>query len=149
LTAHFDTLEQIITQAELPDYAQAKFAKAKRQLSPMVETLHRFEQSRLTQTLTLSQLGLATLEHDLQQHLLPAVYLNKVAAQTSDVVQRHALQATADQLLRPLRTLMPPFNRSHQTYAITSKPSQWLVSRPFSAPVLVWKAAMVNRLAPS
>ena len=79
LTAHFDTLEQIITQAELPDYAQAKFAKAKRQWSPMVETLQRFEQSRLTQTLTLSHLGLATLEQDLQQHLLPAVYLNKVA----------------------------------------------------------------------
>jgi hypothetical protein len=104
LTAHFDTLEQIITQAELPDYAQAKFAKAKRQLTPMVETLQRFEQSRLTQTLTLSQLGLATLEHDLQQHLLPAVYLTKVAAQTSNVAQRQALQATADQLLRPLRT---------------------------------------------
>ena len=39
MTAHFDTLEQIITQAELPDYAQAKLAKAKRQLTPMVETL--------------------------------------------------------------------------------------------------------------
>lgn len=103
LTAHFDTLEQIITQAELPDYAQSKFAKAKRQLSPMVETLHRFDQHRLTHTLTLSQLGLATLEHDFQEHLLPAVYLNKVAAQTSDADQRHALQATVEQLLSPLR----------------------------------------------
>jgi hypothetical protein len=64
LTARFDTLEQIITQADLPDYAQAKFAKAKRQLSPMVETLHRFDQHRLTQALNLPQLGLATLEHD-------------------------------------------------------------------------------------
>ena len=103
LTAHFDTLEQIITQAELPDYAQAKFAKAKRQLTPMLETLYRFDQHRLTQTLTLSQLGLTTLEHDFQQHLLPAVYLNKVVAQTSDIDQRHALQATVEQLLRPLR----------------------------------------------
>jgi hypothetical protein len=103
LTAHVDTLEQIITQAGLPDYAQAKFAKAKRQLTPMVETLHRFDQHRLTQALTLSQLGLTTLEHDFQQHLLPAVYLTKVAAQTSDLIQRHALQATAESLLRPLR----------------------------------------------
>jgi hypothetical protein len=103
LTAHFDTLEQIITQAELPDYAQAKFAKAKRQLTPMVETLQRFEQHRLTQTLTLSQLEMATLEHDFQQHLLPAVYLNKVATQTSDIDQRQALQATVEQLLTPLR----------------------------------------------
>jgi hypothetical protein len=76
LTARFGTLEQIITQADLPDYAQAKFAKAKRQLSPIVETLHRFDQHRLTQALTLSQLGLATLEHDFQEHLLPAVYLD-------------------------------------------------------------------------
>ena len=103
LTARFGTLEQIITQADLPDYAQAKFAKAKRQLSPMVETLHRFDQHRLTQALNLPQLGLATLEHDFQEHLLPAVYLNKVAAQTSDSTQRHALQATVEQLLRPLR----------------------------------------------
>jgi len=103
LTAHFDTLEQIITQAELPDYAQANLAKAKRQLTPMVETLQRFDQHRLTQTLTLSQLGLATLEQDFQQHLLPAVYLNKVATQTSDVHQRQALQATVETLLSPLR----------------------------------------------
>lgn len=103
LMAHFDTLEQIITQAELPDYAQAKFAKAKRQLPPMVETLQRFEQHRLTQTLTLSQLEMATLEHDFQQHLLPAVYLNKVATQTSDIDQRQALQATVEHLLQPLR----------------------------------------------
>jgi len=103
LTAHFDTLEQIITQAELPDYAQAKLAKAKRQLPPMVASLHRFDQHRLTQTLTLSQLGLATLDHDFQQHLLPAVYLNKVATQTSDTEQRHALQVTAESLLSPLR----------------------------------------------
>jgi len=103
LTAHFDTLEQIITQAELPDYAQAKFAKAKRQLTPMVETLQRFEQHRLTQTLTLSQLEMATLEHDFQQHLLPAVYLNQVATQTSDIDQRQALQATIEHLLQPLR----------------------------------------------
>jgi hypothetical protein len=41
-----------------------------------VETLHRFDQHRLTQALTLSQLGLATLEHDFQEHLLPAVYLD-------------------------------------------------------------------------
>jgi len=103
LTAHFDTLEQIITQAELPDYAQAKLAKAKRQLPQMVASLHRFDQHRLTQTLTLSQLGLATLDHDFQQHLLPAVYLNKVATQTSDIDQRQALQATVEQLLKPLR----------------------------------------------
>lgn len=103
LTAHVDTLEQIITQAELPDYAQAKLAKAKRQLAPMVETLQRFEQHRLTQTLTLSQLEMATLEHDFQQHLLPAVYLNKVATQTSDIDQRQALQTTVEQLLTPLR----------------------------------------------
>ena len=31
------------------------------------------------------------------------MYLNKVAAQTSDSTQRHALQATVEQLLRPLR----------------------------------------------
>ena len=79
-----------LSQAELPDYAQAKLAKAKRQLTPMVETLHRFDQHRLTQALTLSQLGLTALEHDFLQHLLPALYLNKVATQTSDGDQRHA-----------------------------------------------------------
>jgi len=31
------------------------------------------------------------------------VYLNKVAAQTSDPTQRHALQVTIEQLLKPLR----------------------------------------------
>jgi hypothetical protein len=45
---------------------------------------------RLTQVLTLSQLGLTALEHDFLHHLLPALYLNKVATQTSDGDQRHA-----------------------------------------------------------
>ena len=56
----------------------------------MVETLHRFDQHQLTQALTLSQLGLTALEQDFLQHLLPALYLNKVATETSDGDQRHA-----------------------------------------------------------
>lgn len=104
LRRHFDILEQVIRAADLPDSAQAKFAKAKRQLPPMVETLSRFDRHRQAQTQRLPQWETPRLRQDFQQHLLPAIYLTKVAAQTSDLAQAQALQVTADALLRPLRT---------------------------------------------
>lgn len=101
LKRHFGVIEQVVSESGLSEQSHLEFAKSKRQLPHMVDTIRCFHQH--LQARVPAKAWSADIEQAFQQKLLPAVYLNRVAAQTSDISARQALRAQADLLLQPLR----------------------------------------------
>jgi len=101
LKHHFCTIKQVVTAAALSERAHVRIAKAKRQLPKMVDTIRFFDQQIQTRGSALT--WSAEIEQAFQQQLLPAVYLHKVAAQTSEASLSQVLRSNADSLLKPLR----------------------------------------------
>jgi len=102
LRGHFDTLDQVAAEAELSAQAREKLAKARRVLSAMQATVAFFW--------TMIAARLAAWEYDaavrewLEQELIPAYYLRRVAKQASTAQERQRLRTLATEVLARARS---------------------------------------------
>jgi hypothetical protein len=97
----FARLEAIAEEVDLSDRLYAHLAKAKRLTHTLVATLAFFFMTVNTrvQALNLDP----AIEQAMHNALIPALYLQRVAARSSDAEQRHWLRTLSAQRLAPLR----------------------------------------------
>ena len=94
-------LQGIAEAADLPKCARARLAKAQRPTTQMLATITFFF---ATLQAKVEALGLSpTVERAVVEHLIPALYLERVAARSSNAETRHRLHDLSTQLLEPLR----------------------------------------------
>lgn len=94
-------LAELAEQIALPERARERIAKAKRLTTQLLATLTFFF---ATIQAKVEALGLAPeIEAAVHQQLIPAIYLERVAARSSAAERRHALRARSAELLAPLR----------------------------------------------
>ena len=113
LQACWKKLTDIARQAALPERSFQQLRKAQRMTDALVATISFFF---MTITAKVQALNLAPeIETAVYDSLIPALYLDQVAAKTTDREQRQALRAQAADLLAPLNApssvvalLMPP-----------------------------------------
>jgi hypothetical protein len=107
-------VEQIVTDAALSDRCQQHLSKAKRVIPQLVATIAFFW---VTVRMRIDALSLdADLDAMVYTHLLPAVYLRRVADKTQDPGYRQQLRVRAATLLAPILTRDGPWERvSHHT----------------------------------
>jgi len=100
LEQHFAEIEAVAAETHLPPRCRKKIQKAHRLVVEMVATMAFFW---LTVRAKVEALALTpAVERAVYAHLIPAIYLDLVAAKVSDPEQRYALQSQAAELLRPL-----------------------------------------------
>jgi hypothetical protein len=93
-------LHQLAEQADLPARARERIAKAQRVTTQLIATIAFFF---ATVQARIEALNLAPeIEMALSQHLIPAIYVDRVAGRSPDAVQRARLQALCADLLAPL-----------------------------------------------
>jgi hypothetical protein len=102
-------VEQIVTDAALSDRCQQHLSKAKRVIPQLVATIAFFW---VTVRMRIDALSLdADLDAMVYTHLLPAVYLRRVADKTQDTGYRQQLRVRAATLLAPILTRDGPWER--------------------------------------
>ena len=94
-------LRRIAVAAELPTRARERLAKAQRLTTQLLATLTFFFATLQVQVEALA-LPL-NLERALVEQLIPALYLERVAARSTRAEPRHRLRTLSRQLLEPLR----------------------------------------------
>lgn len=107
LAKSYAEIRQIASVAELSDRASAGIAKAERVVGAMVDTI-RFTHEEITRRLA----GLDVAEEirkEIEENLVPALYLRRVAARTGTAEVRRTIEATADGLLANLYRFGSPF----------------------------------------
>ena len=93
-------LHQLAEQADLPARARERRAKAQRVTTQLIATIAFFF---ATVQARIEALNLAPeIEMALSQHLIPAIYMDRVAGRSTDASQRARLQALCADLLAPL-----------------------------------------------
>lgn len=102
LSGHFDRLDDLARDAGLSAQAQEKLAKARRVLHGLQATIAFFWETVLSR-LASWQLS-ATVATWLRDELLPAVYLERVAAKASTSAERQRLRARAVEVLARARS---------------------------------------------
>ncbi len=103
-------LGRIAADAELPARARERLAKAQRLTTQMLATISFFFAALQLQ---VEALALPShLERALVEQLLPALYLERVAARSTHAEPRHRLRKLSHQLLEPLR------HRAHPIHAL-------------------------------
>lgn len=109
LSEHFNSIEQVASQAQLSEACCERIQKAKKLLPRMLATLAFFWQ------IVMCRLHSARLSFELQHailtHLLPAYYLKKVAARQRSAEKRKALSSLSSQLLSPWHERDGPFSQ--------------------------------------
>lgn len=109
LQTQMAVVEQIATDAALSDRCQKHLSKAKRVIPQLVATIAFFW---VTVRMRIDALA---LEPDLNamvySHLLPALYLHRVADKTQDAKHRQQLRVRASTLLAPVLTRDGPWAR--------------------------------------
>jgi hypothetical protein len=105
----FQRLQAIAEGAQLSARACAHLEKAKRVTTQMVATLA-LVMSMLQQRVEAQNLPLP-LEAVMLEQLIPARYLQRVAARQTRAEERHRLEALSERLLAPLRAPDHPFNQ--------------------------------------
>jgi hypothetical protein len=94
-------LAAIAAAADLPAWAQARLGKAQRVAVQMLATLAFFFAAVQAK---VEALGLEpVLERALYEGLIPAIYLDRVAARSAEADRRRRLRETSARLLAPLR----------------------------------------------
>lgn len=94
-------LQRLAAAADLPTRARERLAKAQRLTTQLLATISFFF---ATLDVQVEALGLPpSLEAALVEQLIPALYLERVAARSTHAEPRHRLQALSTQLLEPLR----------------------------------------------
>jgi hypothetical protein len=112
LAAVWTRLGCLAAAAELPTRAREHLAKAQRLTTQLLATITFFF---ATLQLQVEALGLPpSLETVLVEQLIPALYLERVAARSTHAESRHRLRALSTQLLEPLR------QPEHPLYALPS-----------------------------
>lgn len=102
LQSHFTTLENVAQEAQLPERCLKNIHKAKRLATKMVATIAFFF---LTIQAKVEALSLTPAqEQAVHQQLIPAIYLQLVAAKAPSAAQRHVLYERSQALLDSLRT---------------------------------------------
>jgi len=101
LEAGFAVIDQNADSAGLSERCRKKIDKARRVVADMVATITFVH----TETaVRLAGLDISPVERaEVTRHLVPGLYLERVAARTQGAEDRHALRATAEGLLTPLR----------------------------------------------
>jgi hypothetical protein len=102
LNGHFDRLDEIAREAGLSTHAQEKLAKARRVLDGLQATIAFFWTTVLSR-LASWQLPVA-VETWLRDELLPAMYLERVAAHASTAAERQRLRARAEEVMARARS---------------------------------------------
>lgn len=107
LSSCWTRLERIAQDAHLPERCLRLLDKAKGLLPALLLTLQFF---LTTRQLKVEALNLPLeLEILLQQHLIPAIYLDRVAERCGQAEERQRLRRLSEALLRPLRQPESPF----------------------------------------
>jgi hypothetical protein len=110
-------LGRIAAAADLPTRARERLAKAQRLTTQLLATITFFFATLQVQVEALA-LPLH-LERALVEQLIPALYLERVAARSTHAEPRHRLRTLSRQLLEPLRhrahplQALPPAERAH------------------------------------
>ena len=94
-------LGRLATAADLPTRARERLAKAQRLTAQLLATITFFFATLHVQVEALALPP--TLEGALLEHLIPALYLERVAARSTHAEPRHRLRALSALLLEPLR----------------------------------------------
>jgi transcriptional regulator with XRE-family HTH domain len=102
-------LQRLATVADLPARAHAHLAKAERVTTELLATLA-FVLATLQAKVEALNLP-ADLEEAMHLHLIPALYLERVATRTTHAEQRQALRVRSAELLAPLRQREHPLQR--------------------------------------
>ena len=106
LAAHFTTLERVATAANLAIRCHQGIQKAKRVVAEMVATIAFF---CLTIQAKVEALCLTPeQEQAVYNHLIPAIYLQRVADKAATAEERQALRQRSQRLLEPLHTRGSP-----------------------------------------
>jgi hypothetical protein len=109
-------LQQLAQTAELPPRARARLAKAQRLTNQFLATIAFFFATLQAKVEALNLPPI--LESALIAQLIPALYLERVAARSTHAEARHRLRALSEQLLAPLRPgahplqALPPAQRA-------------------------------------
>ena len=102
LAGHFDTLDQVAAEAELSTHARDKLAKARRVLDSMQATIAFFW------TMVASRLAAwgyhPTVQRWMQQNLIPAYYLCRVAEKARTAEEKQRLRILAAEVLARARS---------------------------------------------
>lgn len=107
LEKNFSEIEQIASEASLPDRCLKRIQKAKRVVVAMVATIAFFF---LTMRAKIEALSLSPeVENAVYNNLIPAIYLRLVSKKAKDAQQRHKLREKSDELLAPLLARDGPF----------------------------------------
>jgi len=102
LAAHFDTLDQVAAEAGLSAHACDKLAKARRVLDSMQATIAFFW---VTVASRLAKWGYSpTVQQWMQQALIPAYYLGRVAEKARTAAEKRRLRILAAELLARARS---------------------------------------------
>ena len=134
----FAQLEQVADTAALSPRCRERLQKARRVVTDLLATVTFFI---MTVTAKIEALDLAPeVESVVLNQLIPALYLQRVAAPTTDRVQRQRLQHHATELLAPLKapgsplTGLPPDELALIEQVATEAPTvsalQFLCRRP-------------------
>jgi hypothetical protein len=108
LDAVWTRLGRLAAAAELPTRAREHLAKAQRLTTQLLATVTFFF---ATLHLQVEALALPpSLEYALIEQLIPALYLERVAARSTHAEPRHRLRALSAQLLEPLRQPTHPLH---------------------------------------
>jgi len=106
LNAHFSDLEAVAAETHLSDQCLQKIAKAKRVVVTLVATLAFFFRTIRAKVEALALTP--DLERAVYDQLIPAIYLDLVAAKAAEASQRQALHNKAAELLAPLNSATRP-----------------------------------------
>lgn len=107
LTGHFSLLEAIAKQANLPQRCGEKIQKAKKVMKDMVATIAFFF---LMVQAKVEALELApSVEQAVYEHLIPSLYLARVAKKVQPAQQQHLLRERSQHLITPLLARDGPF----------------------------------------
>ncbi len=101
LDAVWTRLGHLAATAELPTRARERLAKAQRLTTQLLATIAFFFATLQVQVEALALPPI--LERALAEQLIPALYLDRVAARSTHAEARHRLRALSGQLLEPLR----------------------------------------------
>ena len=102
LAGHFDTFEQIASEADLSARATKKLAKARRVLEPMKSTIS-FFWKMIGVWFSLWDLP-EPVRQWMRQELIPGFYLARAAEKASDSAERHRLRDLSQKILARARS---------------------------------------------
>ena len=102
LAGHFDTLEQVAAEAGLSAHARDKLAKARRVLDSMQATIA-FFWTMIASRLAAWGYPLA-VQQWMQQYLIPAYYLSRVAGRACSAEEKQRLRLLAAEVLARARS---------------------------------------------